>query len=162
MGHRSTDVDRCDPFHFGGPFWLTGPLSARISMSFNDPTPIQRHSWESSRRWRSNVEPVGTSTTYSLFQLDVSLCLAPFSDRVYRADIRQTDRPVGVTRRPTNWWGSAKRDVTYPTATVVYRLAITCSENVHEQFCPCITIDRDNNTTADAATKNNNSSENDA
>ena len=25
-----------------------------------------------------------------------------------------------ITRRPTNWWGSAKRDVTNPTATVVY------------------------------------------
>ena len=25
-----------------------------------------------------------------------------------------------LTRRPTNWWGSAKRDVTRPTATVVY------------------------------------------
>ena len=24
------------------------------------------------------------------------------------------------TRRPTDWWGSAKRYVTYPTATVVY------------------------------------------
>ena len=24
------------------------------------------------------------------------------------------------TRKPTNWWGSAKRDVTNPTATVVY------------------------------------------
>ena len=28
-----------------------------------------------------------------------------------------------ATRRPTNWWGSAKRDVHHPTAT-----AITCSE----------------------------------
>ena len=25
-------------------------------------------------------------------------------------------------------------------------LAITCSENVYEQFCSCITVDRDNNT----------------
>ena len=24
------------------------------------------------------------------------------------------------TRKPTNWWGSAKRDVTHPTATVIY------------------------------------------
>ena len=25
-----------------------------------------------------------------------------------------------IIRRPTNWWGRAKLDVTHPTATVVY------------------------------------------
>ena len=25
-----------------------------------------------------------------------------------------------ITRKPTNWWGQCKRDVTHPTATVVY------------------------------------------
>ena len=31
--------------------------------------------------------------------------------------------------RPTNWQGSAKRDVTRPTATASIILAIGCSEN---------------------------------
>ena len=54
------------------------------------------------------------------------------------------------TRRPTNWWGSAKRGLTYPTATVVYRLilAITCSENI--RALPWIDSNGrvDNNTTS--------------
>ena len=50
------------------------------------------------------------------------------------------------SRRPKNWRGSAKRDATHHTATVVYIiLSITCSENVHERSC--ITVDRDNNET---------------
>ena len=29
----------------------------------------------------------------------------------------RTELLILLTRRPTNWWGSAKRDVTYPTAS---------------------------------------------
>ena len=38
-----------------------------------------------------------------------------------------------LTRKPTNWCGSAKRDVAHPTVTVLLYviLAITCSEDVH-------------------------------
>ena len=54
-----------------------------------------------------------------------------------------------LTRRPTNWWGTAKRDVTHPTATVVYNICYNLLENVHA--LPCIEshwrVDRDNNTT---------------
>ena len=32
----------------------------------------------------------------------------------------QKDVDALETRKPTSWWGSAKRDVTHPTATVVY------------------------------------------
>ena len=42
---------------------------------------------------------------------------------------------VDGSRKLTNCWGSAKRDVTHLTATVVYNacyfFVITCSENVH-------------------------------
>ena len=35
-----------------------------------------------------------------------------------------------LKRKPAGWWGSAKRNITDPTATVVYViLAITCSES---------------------------------
>ena len=27
-----------------------------------------------------------------------------------------------ITRRPTNWWGSAKRDITHPTAVPLRRV----------------------------------------
>ena len=52
---------------------------------------------------------------------------------------------TNLARKPVNWWGSAKRDVTHPTKT----LATACSENVHSW--PVIDshgrVDRDNNTT---------------
>ena len=35
------------------------------------------------------------------------------------------------TRKPTNWWGSAKRDVAHPTATVVYNTCYNLFRNVH-------------------------------
>ena len=40
-------------------------------------------------------------------------------------------RQVLYTRWPTNWWGSAKRDVTHPTVAASIIPAIACSENVH-------------------------------
>ena len=39
----------------------------------------------------------------------------------------QQHRSMNRTGEPTNWWGSAKRNVTHHTATVVY---ITCSNKV--------------------------------
>ena len=54
---------------------------------------------------------------------------------------------LNKTRRPTNWWGSAKRDVTHPTATVVYNACHHLFRNV--PALPCIDsqlhgrIDRD-------------------
>ena len=35
------------------------------------------------------------------------------------------------TRKPINWWSSAKSDVTYPTATVVY---ISAKRPLNEMF----------------------------
>ena len=46
------------------------------------------------------------------------------------------------TRNPTNWLGSAKRDVTYPIATVVYNI---CYHLFRKRLF--IAVDRDNNTT---------------
>ena len=36
------------------------------------------------------------------------------------------------TRRPTNWWGGAKRDVTHSTATVVYN---ACDHFLRKRSC---------------------------
>ena len=54
------------------------------------------------------------------------------------------------SRKPPNWWGSAKRDASHPRPTVVYNTAFvfTCSENVSAR--PCIyshmRFERNNNT----------------
>ena len=40
-------------------------------------------------------------------------------------------QPHKKTRKPTNWWSSAKRNVTHPTATASTILGIACSETVH-------------------------------
>ena len=41
------------------------------------------------------------------------------------------DARLRETRKPTYRWGSAKRDVTHPTADASIILAIACSEDVH-------------------------------
>ena len=43
--------------------------------------------------------------------------------------------------------GGAVRNATSLISQRLSYIAITCSENVQEQFCSCITVDRDNNTT---------------
>ena len=42
-----------------------------------------------------------------------------------------------ITRKPTNWWGSAKRDVSHPTATVVNN---TCYHFFRKRSC--VTLNR--------------------
>ena len=61
------------------------------------------------------------------------------SFRGVRVEIR------GRTRRPTNWWGSAKRDFTPPSHSDCRIIYPTCYHLSRKRSC--ITIDRDNNTT---------------
>ena len=66
-------------------------------------------------------------------------CCCKYSDRTTVAFLGSliTVRFEIKTRRPTNWWGSAKRGVAHPTATVVYNV---CYHLFRERSC--ITVHR--------------------